>query len=68
MKKKLLAAMFVSTLILTGCASGNTSAETGESTSLYERHITLNDGRTLTCVTYSKYNQGGLSCDWNNTK
>lgn len=68
MKKKLLAAMFVSTLALTGCASGNTSAETDESTRLYERRITLNDGRTLTCVTYSKYNQGGLSCDWNGAR
>lgn len=68
MSKKFLAAMFVSALTLTGCASGNTSAETGESTSLYERRITLNDGRTLTCVTYSGYQKGGLSCDWDGAR
>lgn len=31
---------------------------------LRETQLTLKDGRTVTCVAYEAYQQGGLSCDW----
>lgn len=32
--------------------------------SLKESHITLEDGRTINCVIYDDFRQGGVSCDW----
>lgn len=66
--KKLIAALFIGALTLASCASGNASADTGKSTDLYESAITLNDGRTVTCITFWGYNKGGVSCDWDGTK
>ena len=56
-----MALLAVGALILAGC--GGSSAFAGDQV-LAERHITLSDGREITCVRYSGYNQGGLSCDW----
>lgn len=68
MKKALTALALASALLLTGCGSGGSPASderAGKSSnSLYERTITLTDGRTITCVLYSS--AGGLSCDWEN--
>lgn len=55
-------------LALTGCRTGG-SPETDDragktSDGLYERTITLVDGRVVTCVVWSAANQGGVSCDW----
>lgn len=68
MKKTIAILAIIATLALTGCASGNPYASTGESTNLYEKHIKLNDGRTVTCVTYKAGYAGGLSCDWDGAK
>lgn len=35
---------------------------------VYEYSAPLKDGRTVTCLVYSNYNQGGLSCDWDNAE
>ena len=64
MKKTIAVLVIATTLALTGCASGNSDATTGEPTRLQEQNIKLNDGRELTCVTYKLANAGGLSCDW----
>lgn len=66
--KRLISALAIIGLALTGCASGNADSNTGESTPLYERHITLQDGREVTCINYAAGYKGGLSCDWGNAK
>lgn len=63
-------------LTLTGCgvtpASGSdtsTPTQTGRITGvLSAQHVTLADGRTVTCVILSAPNAGGLSCDWVNAE
>jgi hypothetical protein len=56
---------------LTGCNSNTGGSPQNDtkagaiSSNLYERQITLTDGRTVTCVVYANMKQGGLSCDWN---
>lgn len=60
MKRAILAVALV--LTLTGCGvdeQGNKRIN-----GLMERQYVLTDGRTVTCVIYSAYQQGGLSCDW----
>ena len=64
--KRIIPALAIAGLLLTGCVSGN--ANTSDEGRLHEDSITLKDGREITCVNYSSYNQGGLSCDWNNAK
>jgi hypothetical protein len=65
----LTAALAVAVAVsLAGCSDGG-SPETDDSagqgsTSLFERVITLTDGRTVTCVIYSSYQRGGVSCDF----
>lgn len=53
---------------LTACSSGgspDSDEKAGASSDkLYERTITLTDGRVITCVVYSRYQAGGVSCDW----
>lgn len=66
--KKIIATLFVATIALTGCASGNANAETGEPSSLYESRIELADGRTVTCIKLAIGYKGGLSCDWDGAK
>lgn len=47
-----------------------TPAQNDSVAGLTERHITLSDGRYITCVTWSDYSftnevgYSGLSCDW----
>lgn len=61
-------------LSLVGCGissggSPESDSEAGEQSQyLYERTITLKDGRKVTCVVWSGGNQGGVSCDWGNAK
>lgn len=64
MKKTIATLAIIGILALTGCATGNPDASTGESTHLHEQHIKLNDERTVVCVTYKNGYAGGLSCDW----
>ncbi|MBF6671580.1 hypothetical protein [Glutamicibacter sp. FBE19] len=66
--KRLIPALAIIGLALTGCASGNTDADTGEQSSLYERNIVLEDGREVTCIVYAIGYKGGLSCDWDKAR
>lgn len=66
--KRLIPALAIIGLALTGCASGNTDADTGEQSSLYERHIILKDGREITCIVYAAPHKGGVSCDWDKAR
>lgn len=53
---------------LTSCSSGGSPDSDGSAgdtlSSLYERTISLTDGRTVTCIVYIGGYKGGLSCDW----
>ena len=66
--KQLIPALAIIGLALTGCASGAANVETGEPTTLYERHIVLKDGREVTCIVHSNGRQGGVSCDWDKAR
>lgn len=35
---------------------------------IYEAQKKLKDGRTVTCVIYNSYQEGGINCDWANAK
>lgn len=71
-RRKLAVTLIVAALALTGCGyGGNPESDDnagGESRNLYERSITLTDGRDVTCVVYQSGYKGGLSCDWENAK
>ena len=66
--KRIIPALAIVAIALTGCSSGNTDADTGEQSPLYERHINLRDGREVTCIVYAGPFKGGLSCDWDNAR
>lgn len=55
-------------LALTACGSGGSPESDGgagsSSSYLYERTVSLTDGRTVTCIVYAEGYTGGLSCDW----
>jgi hypothetical protein len=53
-----IAAAALAALVLAGCGG----VARGQ---LTEKTIELEDGRTITCVTYRPPAGGGLSCDWN---
>lgn len=80
MKRTLISVMVAAAavLLLAGCGHGSGGAVGSEGTStvkdeapdytfLEEDSITLEDGRTLTCITTSR-SSGGVSCDWDNAK
>lgn len=46
-------------IILAGC--GDYSSVEGGGVAVLERHITLQDGRDITCVTM---HETGIDCDW----
>ena len=67
-----LAAAAVVAISLAGCGSGG-SPETdsnagGTSSYLYERSVTLTDGRQVTCIVYIAGYAGGVDCDWDNAR
>lgn len=72
MKKMILAAAALTTLLLTGCATGYASSDNTNTPvskdynneDITERTIKLSDGRTIKCVVWSGYKKGGISCDW----
>lgn len=59
---------------LTGCASEgrypNSSEQgaDGNDDDIYTTTVHLPDGRSVLCVEYAGYKQGGISCDWANAK
>jgi major membrane immunogen (membrane-anchored lipoprotein) len=89
MKKVMVGVALVATLALAGC-SGSGKSDFSEETpapeapsavqrgtdadSFKENIITLNDGRTVVCLTWSEYDSwnetkaSGLDCDWERTK
>jgi hypothetical protein len=56
---------------LTGCNSNTGGSPQNDtkagaiSSNLYERTITLTDGREVTCIVLGPGTRGGVSCDWN---
>ena len=66
--KRIIPALAIVALILTGCDTGDKRVYNEDATKLHEEHVKLKDGSEITCIKYSSYNQGGLSCDWNNAK
>jgi len=68
--KKTIALIALAGFLLTGCAGGYANVEddnkkdytiTNKGGSIYERHITLNNGKTVTCLLYNGYS---ITCDW----
>lgn len=49
---------------ITACSASGAGVVDSNSKTLTERTITLQDGRTITCVTYWDAKGAGLSCDW----
>ena len=66
--KRIIPALAGIALLLVGCSSGATDADTGDASPLYERHINLQDGREVTCIVYAAPSKGGVSCDWDKAK
>ncbi|PIT07974.1 hypothetical protein [Snodgrassella communis] len=74
MKTKLIIAA-IAAFFIAGCEM--TEAEKAEVRKIYvetltsrikETHMTLSDGRKITCLVYDDSYAGGLSCDWHNTQ
>lgn len=67
-----VAGLALALALLPGCASGgnpaNDAGAGSNSDRLYERTITLTDGRTITCVVHQSGNAGGVSCDWDGAR
>lgn len=68
--KKTIALIALAGFLLTGCSGGYGTVkgettkeytETAKGGSVYERQVTLDNGKTLTCLLYSG---GGITCDW----
>jgi major membrane immunogen (membrane-anchored lipoprotein) len=89
MRKVMVGVALVATLALAGCASSGKSDFSEETpapevpstvrqgtddSAFRENVITLNDGRTVICLTWSEYDSwnetkaSGLDCDWERTK
>lgn len=47
---------------LSGCGATAGGAELQQNTRLQENQVTLEDGRTVTCIVH--WRNGGISCDW----
>ena len=65
MKKKLITALVLCLISLTGC-SGSPAKDPKVSTGSFKTTIVNVDGRDIPCITWKQGNAGGLSCDWNN--
>ena len=59
---KTLIALALTALFLAGCSS---EPSTGE---VYEKDITMKDGRTVTCLIFDSYQEAGMDCDWEDAK
>ena len=66
MKKITAVAAAALVMALAGCASGSEQERSTET--LRQESIVLEDGRTVECVIYASYNNGGLSCDWESAR
>lgn len=58
---KVVTAVALVAAAATACGS---EVKTFDKDTLFENHLTLKDGREVTCIIHSDYNQGGVSCDW----
>jgi len=61
--KYLVLLLFV-VFCLTACGGSVTTGDDTNEGSINEAHITLKDGRVITCLVYARGYKGGLSCDW----
>jgi len=70
MKRKILAGIAALLLAtgLAGCSAATDNSAGDPSDQLYERSITLSDGRDVTCIIFEGFYKGGVSCDWEGTR
>lgn len=71
MKRKAIATVALSVLLLTGCSSvapGQSSENAQEFDVIYPHTVNLPDGRHVLCVFEKRGYAGGTSCDWGNAK
>ena len=64
MKKKLITALVLCLISLTGCAESPTK-DPKVSTGSFKTTIVNVDGRDIPCITWQLGYSGGISCDWN---
>lgn len=74
--KRIIPALAIVAIALTGCSSGDNGTESVErntvpaisnpDTAVFDH--ALPDGRTVTCIWAKGYKSGGLSCDWDGAK
>lgn len=70
-KSALLAVAAVALLSLSACAddtpkptSPQTLSTDDNNNYIYETEKKLSDGRTVKCLVYNSYQEGGIDCDW----
>lgn len=64
MKKKLITALVLCLISLTGC-SEYPAKDPKVSTGSFKTTIVNVDGRDIPCITWKQGYAGGISCDWN---
>ena len=64
MKKKLITALVLCLISLTGC-SESPAKDPKVSTGSFKTTIVNVDGRDIPCITWNLGYGGGISCDWN---
>ena len=66
MKKKLITALVLCLISLTGCSGSESPAKDPKvSTGSFKTTIVNVDGRDIPCITWKLGYAGGISCDWN---
>jgi hypothetical protein len=66
----LVVAVPVVAILLASCGA-TAAGDDGETNvdRIYENHVRLDDGRTVTCLSLAYQNgAGGLSCDWDHAR
>jgi hypothetical protein len=67
----LVVAVLVLVILLASCGTAAAGDDEGETNvdRIYENHVQMDDGRTVTCLSLAYQNgAGGLSCDWDNAR
>lgn len=66
MRKKILV-LGAGVLLLAGCGT-NAGDPENHYGNFRTGAVTLDDGRTVECVTWKAFEAGGMSCDWANAR
>ena len=64
MKKKLITALVLCLISLTGCSAESSAKDPKVSTGSFKTTIVNVDGRDIPCITWQLGYSGGISCDW----